>query len=130
VTFSTVEELERYRYAAFKAARLWLRLHPPCPPLPPARREAMMAEWTALNHEQFVYKMMRLHRPDIGDSPEALAELARRSRVPVEQVTYFLPWHRLPEEPFVVLPLDGEFPTVMRSGVMLYIASIATFQGY
>ena len=87
-----------------------------------------MTEYKALLREQFEYKMMRLNRPDIVDSQETLAEVARRSRVPVEQVVHSLPWHGLPEEPFVVLPPDGEFP--MRDGVMLYVAATRTYQGY
>ena len=133
VTFSSVEELERYQFAAQMAAKLWRKLHQPsrrAPPRPPAKRAAMMDEWTLLNREQFEYKMMRLNRPDIVDSPEALAEHARRLGVPLEQAIFFLPWHRLPEEPFVVLTPDGHFPTTMRGGVMLYVASTSTFQGY
>jgi hypothetical protein len=133
VTFNSVEELQLFQYAAQMAAYLWRELHWPdrrAPPLSPARREAMINEWAALNREQFEYKMMRLNRPDIVDSPETLAELARRDGVSVEQVRFLMPWHRLPEEPFVVLPPDGEFLTTVPDGVMLYVASTSNFQAY
>jgi len=133
VTFSSVEELQLFQYAAQMAEHLWRGLMYPnrrSPPLSPARRAAMMNEWTALNREQFDYKMIRLNRPDIVDSPETLAELARRTGVPLRQAIFFLPWHRLPEEPFVVLPPDGKFLTTVPGGVMLYVASTSNFQAY
>jgi hypothetical protein len=132
-TFSSVDELMRFHYAARTAAHLLRALRSPNrykSPLSPERRAAMMDEYTARNRQQFEYKMMRLNQPDIVDCPETLAEVARRLGVPVEQVTNSLPWHNLPDERFIVLPLDGGFPTTTDSVVMLYVASTRTFWGY
>jgi hypothetical protein len=132
VTFGSVEELMRFTYAARRAAHLLRGLRSPSRYRPPTaeRRAAMTEEYAAVNREQRDYKMKRLNQPNIVDRPETLAEVARRLGVPVEQVRLSLPWHRLPEEPFVVLAPDGRFPTTMSGGVMLYVASTRTFQGY
>ena len=133
VTFSSVEELMRFRYAAHRAAHLKVRLHAASyatPPLAPERRAAMMDAYTALNREQFQYKMMRLNQPNIVDRPETLTEVARLLREPVEEFRRWLPWHNLPKDPFVVMPSDGGFLATTDSVAMLYVAATRTYCGY
>jgi hypothetical protein len=96
VTFSSVDDLERFLDAAMKAGTArWYLMQSirKNPPLPRARHEKLWKWWAEFDFQQRAYREMRLARPDILDSPDVLAEFARRRGRTVEQVQASLPWH-------------------------------------
>lgn len=67
-----------------------------------------MDEWADLYRQQLEYEQMRLSRPDIVDSQETIAELARRDGVSVEQVKFFMPWLPKAELPRAIIIRIGD----------------------
>lgn len=92
VSFSRIEDLRRYITTSRMAVKIQRRLRSPSSqrPLHPEerfRREARLAE---LNAQARAYGDMRTNRPDIVDSPQTLAHLARSHGM------IDLPWHAPP----------------------------------
>ena len=59
-------------------------------------------ELKELSRPMRAYEEMRQRRPDIVDSPETLAELARFQGIPAAFLDLCLPWRPTPEFPMLV----------------------------